>query len=411
AEKEALKKYFDRKSASFTEKISDLQREAKKLLAEKEEYLSIVSGLQLEMQDIKRETDVLRARNTNLENIREQEKAKTKLLTAQINEIEERSRSDYLRAREEAEAQFKGAELKLIDQLREREQALAHQYEKKEDILEARAASLQGRLGTLEGERKAYLDQVMAGKNTIDDLARQVEDYKSKNIMLAEKEEQYLQKVRSLQSQVGGFQMKMDENSTSAQRLLSDQLGAQRERLTGQFSREKASLVEELANSRTQLKLAKDNLDRYLTMVKKYESGVSSSPGADIDMEQDIEMDMDYGPDEILAEMEVSEAAPAKPRIVMTRSSASLSGRDFSTVGEISSVLLMDTVGRVYIEFYPDSINLVNIGSSLYVVDGGEAAAELQVIDKFASLNSAVAEFALEKRIKVKEKGAVSVLN
>ncbi|MFH1996104.1 MAG: hypothetical protein ABIJ27_03790 [Candidatus Omnitrophota bacterium] len=408
SEKSSLQKHFDQKSEMFDAKIDELQKEVQALLAEKATYVNEINRSQALVIDLRKEVDVLQAKENNSGKVNNQNNEKIKSLIAQLDLLKDRARDDVARSKEDAEKRYKEREIKLLDSLRGKETSLLEQYKKKREILERSVSEMKERVAALEGERKAYLDQVMTGKNTIEQMAGKLEEYKDKAERAQERSSGSDRKISSLQDQISGLQMQLRNVESEAKRRFAEQLEAEKKRLDEQYGQERAALAEELASSRTQLKLAKENLDGYLKVLKQYEK---SSAIPDIDTGMDV--DMDYGYDE--QPPEIREAGdsvlPLEMPVPGIQEETGFPVGNFSTVGSVSSILLMDSIGRAYIELAPDNVDLVSVGGKLYIVKDGKAAVELRVIDKFLALNSAVAEFSLDNQSFIREKSIVSVLD
>ncbi|MFC1590468.1 hypothetical protein ACFL42_03145 [Candidatus Omnitrophota bacterium] len=375
AAKEGLSEERKKTASAFSEKMRSLE----------DGYIEERNSLVLELERLK----------DTLSTERKAQEAKIKSYADQMKDLADRYKTEMGQVESSAGEAIKRQRQDLV---KERKRAGA---------MEEQLAALRLKLNELEEEKGIYVSQLQEANAFTEDLNAQFNGLSRQSSQLSERAIDDGQEIASLRARVEDLRMRNAELEDSS-RGLAQTLEAERERYADNSAKEKALMSKQLGRSKAQLKIARDSLNTYLRKTSasgaeagSYGSGSNSADYADYEEYQYEAAQAHPAP----------EAAPALDIETAALDSSPLPKGSFSSVGTISNIFTMDDVGRVYVELSPENIGIVTVGRKLYIVDGDEAVVELMVIDKFLSLNSAVAEFALKNRTLVKEKGVVSILN
>ncbi|MFH1996105.1 MAG: hypothetical protein ABIJ27_03795 [Candidatus Omnitrophota bacterium] len=367
----------NREDAKEAARVSQEARMAVK--AEREKLAAAFNKEKDEMLDsFAKERDTLAGElektKAALEEKRKIHDARIQSFTEQMKDLTSRYKDEAARTESRAKNEIAAQRQSAKDAMR---QAAALEDRLQKTIL---------KLNELDEERTVYLAEIQDVSGENESLEAQVEEYINRNSQLQRANIDAEQTITALRTQADLLQNKASMLEQTRNEL-AKKYEIESERLTEHYANERTTMSKAFGRSKAQLKLARDNLENYLQK--------TGGPGA-----------MMRGPAARSSEEE-DEQAGARPG---RKTPGALPEGSFSTVGSISSVLLMESAGRVYIELFPDNKRAIQSGDRVYAIQDERAIAELLVIDTFLALDSAVAEFVLEDQFVIQEKGIVAVL-
>ncbi|MFC1577200.1 hypothetical protein ACFL3N_02555, partial [Candidatus Omnitrophota bacterium] len=394
AEKKVAELHYEKKSAILEEKIADLQGALERQQIQSDELKArLAKAKENEKQFIGQIKDLKEEKRTaGLDGEKKQDTID--LLSARLTELKETYDERMKNVEGSFEKKLKEKELELADKAIEKEKALLDKYSGKSQSLEQKFAALQIKIDEQEAERKVYLGQLQEDRNKITGLNKQIEELYAQNIRVKESGINGERKIAGLISQGERLKDQLTDQHQRSIEKIAGAVDAERRRLTDQFRQEKSSISQELAKTKAKLKLARGDIDDYMKKLGKYERQATI-----VSMRAEAKRIEEEAIGYIKAD--VPDAPLPK--------GMSVSDGDFTTIGEISSVLFMEDVGRVYVAVAPDNFGLIKEGSRLYVVEDGRPKADLFVVATYPSLNSVIAEFDLEKKSLINEKIPVAL--
>ncbi|MFH1996355.1 MAG: hypothetical protein ABIJ27_05070, partial [Candidatus Omnitrophota bacterium] len=389
AEKKVAEIHYQKKSEVLSEKITELQTEVERHQIHSDEVSAQlvnakdkINGLNRTIKTSKEEIESILLSNKQAQDTID-------YLTAQLDEVKAESAREVAKAQEMFDKNLKEKDQELSEKTRDKEKLLIGKYAKKSESLDNKVSSLQIKIDELNAERKVYLGQLQEDKETIETLNKQIGEVWSQNAKLKESD---LMNERRIALQISEIEKLKDQvTQTKGENLeqVAVQVEAERKRLSEQFRAEKSSLSQELAKTKALLRLSNDNLSDFAKKLSKYEHRTKVG---------------------VTGKIERPQAPAAEPHgVVDVPKGVNFSEGTFTAVGEISSVLFMENIGRVYVALSPGSASAVKEGSRLYIVENGSPRADLFVVATYPALNSAIAEFDMENKTLISEKMPVSL--